>query len=134
MKKLKESGMLYVLIGVAVMLVIGLIEFLTNSDGGATGFEILANQTGSEWTRLIFGTLAIGVVVFLYRKFYEKKQDTRQESLISLAVAIMLFAGIAFGKGCTDKANGGVTSGNGRPNKEVKSYEDRQAAEDMLKK
>lgn len=134
MKKLKESGMLYAVIAAAVILVIGLIEFLGKQDGQVSGLQILLNQTGGEWLRMIFGTLGIAGVVYLYNRYYLKKQDATKNSWIAFSIALMLFAAIAFAKGCDDKANDGVTSGNGRPSGAAQVDSSRVAAEDLLKK
>jgi len=131
MKKI-FSGMNAVIILVSLFIVIATIVYLSNSDGGSSGWQIVMNQTGNEWFWMIFASIVSGVVVWAYTKFYKKTQDTK--SIVPFAVAFALFFSIAFGKGCTDKANGGVTSGKGRPGGAAKVDSSRVPAEDLLPK
>ena len=112
-EKLKESGMLYVVAGLAVIIIVAIIAFLGKGGTEVSGWQIITNQTFGEWFWMLFASAIAGVIVWAYIKYYKKTQDAK--GMVPFIVAFMLFVAIAFGKGCTDKANEGVTSGNGRP-------------------
>jgi len=129
---LKESGMLWVVAGIFVIIVISIIAFLSKGGTTVSGWEILTNQTFGEWFWMIFASAVAGGVVWAYIKFYKKTQDSK--GIVPFAIAFMLFVAIAFGKACTDKANEGVTSGKGRPGGEAPIDSTRIPAEDLIPK
>jgi hypothetical protein len=101
---------------VSAILLFSLLYWGLNGDGGITGFQVLARQKGGFWLGLIISVIAIGVLVYFMIRHYSKTQDG--SSTTAFLIAIAIFMGIAFGKGCTDKANGGTTAGKGRPSTE----------------
>jgi hypothetical protein len=110
MKKVSDDKLMkIVFLAIAAFLVIGLTIFLFNRDGGASGAEVLGKEGGGFWfTAILFAAIGSGAVYLAFNKF-----KTTQAKIISLIVAAICLA-IAFGKGCTDKANGGVTTSEGR--------------------
>lgn len=131
-EKLKESGMLYVAIGITVIIIIALIAFLGKGGTAVSGWQIITNQTFGEWFWMLFASAVAGAVVWAYIKFYKRTQDAK--GMVPFVIALMLFIAIAFGKGCTDKANEGVTSGNGRPGGAAQVDSTRVPAEDLIPK
>lgn len=131
-QKLKEVEMLWVAVAITVFLIVAAIDFFFTKTGGVNGWQIVFNQTANEWFWMIFFSALAGGVVWGYTKFYNKKQDTK--GYRPFAWAFIIFVSIAFGKGCTDKANGGVTSGNGRPGGPAPTEDNRVPAEDLLPK
>lgn len=129
---MKKSGMLPVVIFLAVILIIAMIAFLGRGGTVVSGWEILKNQTTGEWLRMIGFSVIAGVVVWAYIRFYKKTQDGK--GIFPFAIAFMVFVAIAFGKGCTDKANEGVTSGKGRPGGPAPVDTTRVPAEDLIPK
>lgn len=119
------------LYGLIAIVTIALLVFLINADGGASGWQILMNQTGNEWFWMIFGSLGIAASTYVFIRVYQKEQNVSQTRLLAFAAGLILFAGIAFGKIATDKANGGVTSGNGRPGGAAQVDSTRVPAEDL---
>lgn len=121
------------IIGITLIVVAGLIEFLFNKGNNLfTGWQILKNQTFGEWFRMFFFTILAAGTFYAFLKYYKKEQDTR--GIKVFVFALMAFVAIAFGKACTDKANDGVTSGKGRPVKVEQKDDGRVPAEDLLKK
>jgi hypothetical protein len=131
-QKLKDSDMLAVVAACLAFVVISVIAFLGRGGTTVSGWEILFNQTAGEWFRMLFFSAAAGIVVWAYIQFYKKTQDTK--GLVPFAVAFFIFLAIAFGKIATDKANEGVTSGNGRPGGPAQVEDNRVPAEDLLPK
>lgn len=109
-KKNKEMG--YLVIGLSIMIIAAFIHFLVNADGGLSGWQILKREGAAFW----IGILLAGVVAGGLTKFAMLRYRKTQEgmSVIPIIVAIFIVIAIAFGKGCTDKANGGVTTEKGR--------------------
>ncbi len=134
MKKLLKTDWFLIAVAVGLMLIVGVIEFLGKHGTITSGFEILMNQTANEWFWMIFGSVFCGGLVYAFYKYYQKQQDVPGNMVRSFAAAFMIFAGIAFGKACTDKANEGVTSGNGRPGGPAPVEDNRVPAEDLLPK
>lgn len=132
MKKLTDGQKILIWIGIC--LVISVLVFTINKDGGASGWAILMNQTGGEWVRMIFCSLMVGVVAYAMLRYYNKNQDMPGNTVKAFVAAIMIFMGIAFGKACTDKTNGGVTGGNGRPGGAAQVDSTRIPAEDLIPK
>lgn len=116
-----------------VILLISLREFLFTRDcpDCISGWETLGQQTGGFWLGAVLSSLAIAAIVhFLVKKLkVSGGVGVGYGSLIAIAVLLS----IAWGKGCTDKANDGVTSGKGRVNK-VQADPSRVPAEDLLQK
>lgn len=132
LESLKKSGMLGVVIGITVVLIIAMVAFLGKGGTEVSGWEILMNQTFNEWFWMVLASVIAGLIVYAYIRYYRKTQDTK--GITAFAAGFMIFVAIAFGKGCTDKANEGVTSGKGRPGKTKPADENRIPAEDLLPK
>lgn len=109
---------------------ISAVEFLSGQ-GGTSGWSILAQQKWYEWLWMIVGTVGAVAVVLGFLRYYNKTQDVK--GIKVFAIAIGVFLGIAFGKACTDKTNGGVTSASGRVGGPAKVDSTREAAEDIIK-
>jgi amino acid transporter len=131
-QKLKDSDMLTVVVACVVFIVIAIIAFLGRGGSTVSGWQILFNQTAGEWLRMFFFSGVAGIVVWAYIQFYKKTQDSK--GFVPFAVAFFIFLAIAFGKVATDKANDGVTSGNGRPGGPAQVEDNRVPAEDLLPK
>ena len=135
MKKwINENKWTAVLIAfVIVILGISLYEFLFTRDCKEciSGCETLKQQTGGFWIGAVLSSLGIaGIVHFLVKKLRASGGiGVGYGSLVAIAVLLS----VAWGKGCTDKANDGVTSGKGR-NNPVQVDSSRVPAEDLLKK
>lgn len=92
---------------IVAVLVFALITFLAS--GGA---EVLGNEGAGFWIGLIlFVAFALFVAYLGYRRYTKSQEGT---DTIPYLIIVAIFLGIAFGKGCTDKANDGVTTSQGR--------------------
>jgi FtsH-binding integral membrane protein len=122
-------GLLAFALLVAVLFV---TEFLLGKEeGGITGLQALGQQAASFWILLaLAGVAAFFIVKFAIKKYNREGADSgfMHPALITAALLI----GIASMKGCEDKANGGVTSPKGRPEK-VAVDTTRVAVEDLNK-
>ncbi len=120
----------------SIILFIGVLIFLFTKDNAAnpnsiTGWEVLGQQSFSFWLwAAFFSLLAGGVVAFLSKYF---RADGDSKSFGVAWIVIGAFLAIAWGKGCTDKANDGVTAPQGRPDA-VQIDTTRVPAEDLLPK
>lgn len=111
----EDKKLNYILIGfVTVALIIAFLVFgFGKNDEGHTGFQVIFHQ--GAWyitTMVFFALIGAGGLYFAY-KIYDTTQEMGK-SIIALIVGLVFFV-IAFGKGCTDKANDGVTGPGGRP-------------------
>lgn len=107
-----------VLSGVALMIIVGVSVFLFGeNDQGNTGWEIISHQGG--WYLSTMGLFAGAGLAMLYYgyKAYQKSQEAK--SMIGPIIICFVFWCLTFGKGCTDKANDGVTGPKGRPTTQV---------------
>src|SRR5258705_11145642 len=102
MKKLTDGQKILIWIGIC--LIVSILVFTINKDGGVSGWRILMNQTAGEWFWMIFGSVMVGVVVYAMLRYYHKEQDMPATTLKAFLRAIMIFMGITFGKSCTYKA------------------------------
>jgi hypothetical protein len=98
---------------VALILLISVLVFLFNADGGYSGWQILKQEGAGFWIVAIISVVIIYFLANAMVKRYEKTQEGGSTTAYLIAIAV--FLAIAFGKGCTDKANGGVTTSQGRP-------------------
>ena len=131
-EKIKSNDTLQVVLFVSVIILIAIPVFLGRGGTVISGWKTLMNQTGSEWLRMIIFSLCAVAVIYVWIRYYKKKQDgTGYRAFLWGAV---IFIAIAFGKACTDKANEGVTSGNGRPGGIPAADDTRIPAEDLLPK
>lgn len=97
-------------IAVVLILFVAVVAYLFT--GNPTGWQVLKAQDG--WylaTMLAFfaaGVYAIWRGIASYQKTQEAK------SFRPAFIVFAIFCAIAFGKGCTDKTNSGVTAPSGR--------------------
>lgn len=98
----------------AVILIIAAFAFFgkNSHDDPTTGAQVIAHEGGGFWLGVVVCIIGAAAAIFLGIKRYNKTQDGN--SLTPWIAAALLFIGIAFGKGCTDKANQGVTTKYGR--------------------
>lgn len=130
---IKKNDTLQVALGVAIVVAIAIPVFLGRGGTVISGWQVLMNQSAGEWFRMILFSLLAGVVIFFWIRYHRKTQDGRNYRAFLWSAVI--FISIAFGKACTDKANEGVTSANGRPKPATTiPYEDRVPAKDLLPK
>jgi hypothetical protein len=102
-----------VYVGILAFIIIAIIAFAGKDAEGHGGFQIIFNQGPLYIASMIFFALvAAGAAVFGISR-YRKTQKTN--SLVAPGIIMVIFLAIAFGKGCTDKANDGVTGPKGRP-------------------
>jgi hypothetical protein len=111
-KKNKEAKILALALSLMLLIAAGIFLFTPN-EYGHTGAQIIFSQ--GFWYLFWMGVfvlialIAVVAAVRIYRK-------TGNANKLGLPIFIaIVFLGIAFGKGCTDKANDGVTSPAGRP-------------------
>lgn len=137
MKKIKDfiknnkatAGMIALVAG--ILLVSGYTFFFDSDEGGVTGWETIKQEGPNFWFGVLFGSVGAAVVIHYLVKKLTKSGGVGvgYGSLIAVAV----FLSVAFGKGCTDKANNAVTTEKGRPNP-VQVDSSRVPAEDLLPK
>lgn len=115
---------------IAIMLVIAGVAFFGKDDGDPiSGWEALGRMGASFWAWAVVLSVAAGAILSFGIKVYNKELDVKV--LRPFLFATVLFLGLAWGKGCDVKTNGGVTAPKGRL---VKPPIDtnRVAAEDLL--
>lgn len=99
-------------ISVGIIILVALIAFLFT--GEPTGWQVIFNQ-GAAYILSMFFFFAISLVaIYAAYRVYNKNQETTLGFWAAIVVAVVFIA-IAFGKGCTDKANSGVTGPGGAP-------------------
>ena len=124
-----------VIVFVLAAIIFAVTQFLfTKSgdyEGAITGVQALQQQTTEFWLNAIGWSVASGVALYFAVKKIKKMAGFGVP--LTVLVPAIIFIAIAWGKGCTDKANDGVTSGKGRP---VPAKVDslRVPAEDLLPK
>ena len=116
---------------VLLFIIIALVSFFGKDEGGISGLQALQQEGTSFWIWAIVLSALSGIVGFFGLKAYDKEKDVK--IMKPFALAIVIFLSIAFGKGCTDKANDGVTTEKGRPVK-ILPDSNRIPAEDLLPK
>lgn len=127
----KKWGIITLII-VALMLVIAGVSFLgRDCDTCISGWETL-KQEGPNfwWSAAIFSALAAAATwafIFFYKKIREFKP------VKPLLIAVIVFLAVAWGKGCTDKANNAVTTEKGRVGGPAPVDSTRMSAEDIIK-
>ena len=134
MKKMfKDKPTAIMVIAVGVMLLIALFDFLFTKDAADsfTGLRTLGQEGWNFWIWAIVLPIAAGVLVYFGVRIYNKNAEP--STLKAFLIAAIAFLVIAFGKGCTDKANKGVTTENGRP-VPVATDSTRIPAEDLIPK
>jgi len=111
----KDNRLMKIVFGfVAAAIVAAIAIFLFSRDpGGISGAETLGQEGASFWIWAVILTLAsIASAVYGYRLFIKNQKPI---TIIVAAVVVVVLLAIAWGKGCTDKANDGVTTEHGRP-------------------
>lgn len=116
---------------VVLFLIIGISSFMGSDEGGISGWQTLKQEGAGFWVSSIILSALSGIALFFGIKVYDKNRDVKM--LKPFLLAIVVFMSIAFGKGCTDKANDGVTTAKGRPVK-ILPDSNRIPAEDLLPK
>lgn len=116
---------------VVLFLIVGVSAFMGSDEGGISGWQTLKQEGSGFWISSIILSALSGVALFFGIKVYDKNRDVKM--LKPFLLAIVVFMSIAFGKGCTDKANDGVTTEKGRPVK-ILPDSNRIPAEDLLPK
>lgn len=114
-----------------ILLISGYTFFFDSDEGGITGWETLKQEGPNFWFGVLFGSVGAAVVLH-----YLVKKVTKSGGVgvgYGSLIAVAIFLSIAFGKGCTDKANDGVTTEKGRP-VPVKQDSSRVPAEELLPK
>lgn len=132
---IKENKVMFgVILVVAAMAIFAILTFLFTKDdheGAITGVQALKQQTTEFWIWAIALTIGAGVLThFVVKKV---KANAGYGVSYNVLIPIIVFIAIAWGKGCTDKANDGVTAGKGRP-VPVQVDSLRVPAEDLLPK
>jgi hypothetical protein len=117
----------------AVMLIIAACEFLfVKGNNQYTGWQILGMQGANFWITAVVCSVLAGLVAgYVVKKIKADDGDSRT-TFVPGFIVIAAFLGIAFGKGCTDKANDGVGTEKGRPTQVIDST--RVPAEDLIPK
>lgn len=97
------------LIWVPVVLIFSLFVYLFSKDGlyngvQISGWEALSLEWPAFWTWAI-GLGAIGVVLAIIAGLID---DARKSIVLAIIAMLLIFA--PWGKGCTDKTNGGFTA------------------------
>lgn len=123
-----------VALAVLVMITVALFVFLFTKgvhEGAITGFQALDQQGTDFWIGAILFSVGAGVITY----FALRKSKNLGGFGLSLKwlIPVIVFVGIAWGKGCTDKDNDGVTAAGGRPIP-AKIDSTRIPAEDLLPK
>lgn len=125
------------LMTVVILLIIGIFaiavnEFLFTKDCQEclTGWTVLKQEGWNFWGWALGLSALSGVATYFIVK--KVKGDGGYGS-ISMLIPVLILLSIAFGKGCTDKANNGVTTEKGNPNPQ-KADSLRIPAEDLLPK
>jgi uncharacterized membrane-anchored protein YitT (DUF2179 family) len=129
----KFMGWAVIILGAAI-LAISFYTFLFTKEtyeGAITGLQALQQQTTEFWIWAIILSALSGVGVFFIAK--KVKSLGGHGVPLSVFIPIIIFLTIAWGKGCTDKQNDGVTAGKGRP-VPAKIDSTRIPAEDLLPK
>lgn len=120
-KQDKTMGRIVLGVAAAFVLFALLVFGFGKNDYGHTGFQIIFSQgTWYVITMLLFFALAVAAAYGAFR-VYNREQDLTL-GVYALAVVAIVFLSIAFGKGCTDKDNDGVTGPRGRPVVETKTF------------
>lgn len=102
------SLLMKIVIGfIGAVAVFALVTFLAG--GGA---QVLGHEGAGFWISLVLFVAFAVLAGWLGYRRYTRTQDGIDTVPYLIVVAILL--GIAFGKGCTDKANDGVTTAKGR--------------------
>lgn len=130
---IKENKLTAAMIAVVtvILLISGYTFFFDSDEGGITGWETLRQEGPNFWFGVIFGSVGAAIVIR-----YVINRVTKSGGVgvgYSALIAAVIFLSIAFGKGCTDKANDGVTTEKGRP-VPVKQDSSRVPAEELLPK
>src|SRR5690242_6917159 len=106
----------WITLGIVVtFFIIAVSAFLGKDEGGISGWQALGQQSAGFWVLASLLSLGAGVIVHFATKAIKKGSDSR--ITIPAFIVIGVFLSIAFGRACTDKANDGVTSPKGRPEK-----------------
>lgn len=94
--------------------IIALLTFLVgkNDQGNSGGYIIFHQGAGYLLLMVVFALIAAGAIIYGLNA-YKRTQETK--SLLVPFIVAVVFIVIAFGKGCTDKANNGVTGPRGTP-------------------
>jgi hypothetical protein len=96
---------------VPVIIIAAAISFTFGKDGyghGITGAQALSYESGWFWFFVVLGILVAGALVYLALRNVRNEGKT-STTIVLIALAVVCFFG-PFGKGCTDKANQGVTA------------------------
>jgi hypothetical protein len=117
----KKLGIIVVCVAVA-MVIFAFVVFLTSkNDAGHTGWQVITYQGAWYLTTMAFFAL-LGVASLVGGWLWYKKTEDEPNKALGGAIVAAIFFSIAFGKGCTDTANDGVTGPKGRlPQTEVKA-------------
>lgn len=117
---------------ILVALGIAAYEFLFTKDCQecVTGWTVLKQEGWNFWGWALGLTALSGVATYFIVK---KVKGDGGYGNISMLIPILILLTIAFGKGCTDKANNAVTTEKGNPNPQ-KADSLRIPAEDLLPK
>lgn len=130
----EKPGTAFAIVAAAILFIGGGIFLFTKNDSknpdSVTGLQVLGQQNFSFWLWAIVITAAIVVGIIAINKYLIKGGDSKAFGNWWIVMAI--FIGVAWGKGCTDKANEGVTSPGHKVEKPVD--DGREAAEEMIKK
>lgn len=122
------------LIACGALVLLGILtnEFLFTKDCDTciTGAQALAQEGAGFWFFAITIPIVVAVMVYFIFKYVDSQGGVGVS--ISILVIPLLFLAIAWGKGCTDKADGAVGTKKGRP-VPAKIDSTRISAEDLLK-
>jgi len=113
----KDFTWLYLVIGVAIILIVAVAAYLfskdecyTTTDGVKhclSGIQALKLEWPAFWVFAI-GGIVVAIILGIWAYNNENKGDGKKTMLLVILAVVIMCA--PWAKGCTDKANGGITA------------------------
>lgn len=124
--------------GIITAFIVGLMLFIAgrtflgrDCSTCISGWETLKQEGPNFWGTAILGSVLAAVAGAAFFYFYKKIKEFKPVK--PLLIALIAFIAIAWGKGCTDKANNAVTTEKGRIGGPAPIDTTRMSAEDIIK-
>ena len=116
MKISEKNGTIFGLGVILTIILIGIGTFLgRDCPECISGWETLKQEGPNFWWSAFAFSILGGASFWAFMHFYKKILD--YGPVKPLLITCIIFLAIAWGKGCTDKANEAVTTEKGRPDK-----------------